>query len=128
MKPKKHTILYVDDEEINLRVFKSSFRREFNIFLANSAEEGLKILNSEKIDIVLTDQRMPNMTGVEFLKEINNRFPSIPPNRLIVSGYAKDEIIEEAFNHYRLFKFISKPWKEDELKNIIINAINESHE
>jgi DNA-binding NtrC family response regulator len=119
----KRAILYVDDEEINLRVFKNSFRRDFNVFVANSASEGLSILEENSIDVVITDQRMPDVTGVEFLKEIHHRFPDIPPNRLIVSGFAKDEDIQTAFNEYKLFSFISKPWDADSLKEIILKAI-----
>lgn len=124
----KYNILYVDDEDINLRVFKNTFRREFNLFLANSAKEGLKILSENQIDVVITDQRMPELTGVDFLKEIHQRYPHIPPNRLIVSGFAKDDEIETAFQEYRLFSFISKPWKAEELKDIIIKAIEHGKE
>jgi len=123
MDNERFKILYVDDEEINLRVFKSSFRRDFNVYLANSAKEGLEILEKTKIDVVITDQRMPEITGVEFLKTIHERFPSIPPNRLILSGFAKDEEIEIAFKNYLLFSFISKPWDAADLKKIILNAI-----
>jgi DNA-binding NtrC family response regulator len=119
----KYNILYVDDEDINLRVFKNTFRREFNLFLASSAIEGLKILENNHIDVVITDQRMPELTGVDFLKEIHQRYPHIPPNRLIVSGFAKDDDIEMAFQEYRLFSFITKPWNAEELKDIIIKAI-----
>ena len=119
-----YTILYVDDEEINLRVFKNTFRREFNVFVANSANQGLEILANNKIDVVITDQRMPDVSGVEFLREIHQRFPNIPPNRLIVSGYAKDHDIETAFKEYKLFSFITKPWNSDTLKQIIIKAIH----
>lgn len=123
MENSKYTILYVDDEEINLRVLKNTFRRDFNIFLANSAKEGLEILEHNKVDVVITDQRMPEVTGVEFLKRVHHLFPNIPPNRLILSGFAKDEEIEIAFKEYKLFSFIPKPWNAEDLKKIIINAI-----
>lgn len=119
----KYTILYVDDEEINLRVFKNTFRRDFNILIAGSAKEGISLMDQHKVDVVITDQRMPETTGVEFLKMIHERYPHIPPNRLILSGFARDEEIELAFKKYRLFSFISKPWNAEELKKIIINAI-----
>lgn len=124
MATQKPKILYVDDEEVNLRLFKSTFRREFQIFTVTNAKEGLEILEKEVIDVVVTDQKMPEMTGVEFLKEVNSRFKQIPPNRLIISGYAESEEIEKAFNEYRLFKFISKPWNEKVLREIILEAIN----
>ena len=122
---KKHKILYVDDEESNLRIFKDTFRRDFEIFLAINGRKALEILEKNQVDVVITDQRMPEMTGVELLKEINIRFPYIPPHRLILSGYAEDKDIKEAFVKYRLFKFVSKPWRYNEFKKIIINAINQ---
>lgn len=119
----KFKVLYVDDEEVNLRLFKSSFRRDFDVYIANSANEGLKILEKTKIDVVLTDQKMPEMTGVEFLGIINERY-SIPPNRLIVSGYSNNKDIEKAFREYKLHQFVPKPWKYEELKQLIIESAN----
>lgn len=120
---RKYILLYVDDEESNLDIFKNTFRREFTIYTANSAENGIEVLRQKEVDVVITDQRMPNKSGVEFLKEVNIMFPHIPPNRLIVSAFAKNEEIEEAFENYNLFSFIQKPWKEEELRRIILNAI-----
>lgn len=124
----KHSVLYVDDEESNLQLFYYSFRRDFDISLAHSGMEGLEFLEKNKVDVILTDQRMPEMSGVEFLSEIHKRFPDIPPCRLIVSGFARNEDIDSAFENYKLYKFISKPWNANELKSSIINAINECHE
>lgn len=120
----KHSILYIDDEEINLRTFKTAFRREFIIYLATSALEGLEILEHEQIDIVITDQMMPKMTGVQFLEQVNKRFPTIPPKRLIISGYSLDDDIKKAFDKYQLFQFVAKPWKFDKLKQTINDALN----
>ena len=120
---KKHTILYVDDEESNLRIFKDTFRRDYEIKSAISAYEALEILDKELVDIVITDQRMPGMTGVELLKEINRKCSDIPPNRLIISGYSEDAEIKKAFEQYKLFKFIPKHWQYEELKQTIINAL-----
>jgi response regulator RpfG family c-di-GMP phosphodiesterase len=125
---KKFTVLYIDDEESNLRIFRNTFRKDFNIMLAHSAAEGIEILKSKKIDVLITDQRMPEMTGVQLLSEINRLFPEIPPNRLMISGYAAPDDIEKAFEEYHLFKFISKPWEGEELKQIIIHAISEHND
>lgn len=119
----KKSILYVDDEEINLRLFFNTFRREFTIFLAISAKEALEILANEKIDLMITDQRMPNMTGVELLAEVQQIFPEIPPNRLIISGYSDLEDIEVAYEKYHLYRFVAKPWDKDELLSIIKQAL-----
>ena len=65
-----HPILYIDDEEDNLTVFNAAFRRDYEIHLANSGLKGLDIMNNNNIHLVITDQRMPDMTGIEFLERI----------------------------------------------------------
>ena len=128
MEHKKLIILYVDDEDINLRAFKSTFRREFTIYTASSATEGLKVLQSEKVDVVITDQRMSDTSGVEFLKQIQELFPSIPPSRLILSGFSKTQAIEDAYTNYNLFKFISKPWNKKNIRQLIYESVKtENH-
>lgn len=123
MNQEKHTILYIDDEEINLRLFKTTFRREYRVITARDASEGMEMLSREKIDLIITDQRMPGITGVEFLKMVQERWPGIPPGRLIISGYSDPEDIDRAYKHYQLYRFIAKPWKETELNEIIKKAI-----
>jgi len=120
----KLTVLYIDDEEINLRVFKSTFRRDFFVLIACSAKEGLAILKKEPVDILITDQRMPEMTGVGLLKEVADIYPDVPPVRMIISGYTADQDIEEAYKNYKLYSFVSKPWDESYLKGIILEASN----
>lgn len=124
MENTKKTILYIDDEDINLRLFKNTFRRDYFVLTASSAREGLKILEQNNIDLVITDQRMPEMTGVEFLSCVQKEFPHIPPGRMIISGYSDPEDIDLAFREYQLYKFISKPWNEEELSQIIQKAID----
>ena len=119
----KPKILYVDDEDINLRIFKNAFRRDFEVVLAQSAKEGFELFINNDFDVVITDQRMPEMTGVELLKKIQEIRPGIPPNRLILSGFSKDEDIDRAFDQYQLYSFVSKPWDADDLKAIILKAI-----
>lgn len=121
----KYKVLYVDDEESNLRIFKDTFRRDFDIYIVSSPFEALELLKTNMVDIVITDQRMPGMTGVELLGEINANFNDIPPHRLIVSGYAEDEDIKKAFDEYRLTKFIPKPWDYEDLKEVILSSIKE---
>jgi response regulator RpfG family c-di-GMP phosphodiesterase len=123
----KYTVLYIDDEESNLRVFKNSFRRDFNIFLASSASEGIHILNQNNIDVIITDQRMPGKTGLELLIEIHDLYPQIPPHRLMVSGYTAPFEINSAYQDYGLFKFILKPWETEELRQLILTVIQTHH-
>ncbi|MGD2036162.1 MAG: response regulator [Bacteroidales bacterium] len=125
---KKPVILYIDDEESNLRIFRNSFRRDFRIYTANSARAGIELLHETDIDVIITDQRMPGKTGLELLKDIHDLFPDIPPHRLMVSGYAAPKDIHSAFEDYGLFRFISKPWEADELRKIIFEVIQMHHE
>ena len=107
-------ILYVDDEVHNLTAFKAAFRRVFNIFTAESAAEALQILKSETIHIVVSDQRMPVMTGVEFLQSIIPEYPD--PIRILLTGYADISAVIDAINKGQVYLYITKPWEEEELK------------
>ena len=124
MEDKKVIVLYIDDESINLRLFKAAFRREFVVYTATSAIEGLKFLEANKVDVIITDQRMPEMTGVELLKKIQEKFPFIPPGRLMLSGYSETKDIEDAYEKYNLYKFISKPWNKKNISELIYKSIN----
>ncbi|EDM36540.1 two-component response regulator [Pedobacter sp. BAL39] len=115
-------VLYVDDEVHNLNAFKASFRRKFNIFTAESALEGRKVLETEDIHIIITDQRMPVTTGIEFLESIIPDFPE--PIRILLTGYADINAVIDAINKGQVYKYIQKPWMEDDLR---IN-IEKAHE
>ena len=117
----KHTLLYVDDEESNLRIFKDFFRREFNVLLASTAEEGMDILNNNTVDLVLSDQRMPGIKGADFLKYTFENFPEI--NRILITGYSDIEAVEKAVNDARIYQYIQKPWKKENLLKVIKSAI-----
>jgi response regulator RpfG family c-di-GMP phosphodiesterase len=120
MEDRRFKILYVDDEVNNLVAFKANFRKYYEIFTAESAAEGRVILNEQYIDIIITDQRMPNETGVEFLQSIINEYPH--PIRMLLTGYADIEAVIAAINKGEIFRYITKPWNEHELKMTIDNA------
>lgn len=121
MRPSKPVILYVDDEPNNLVSFTAAFRRFYTIHTATSAKEGIEILRREPIQIVITDQRMPEMTGVQFLEAI---IPDYPDSmRMILTGFSDVEAIIKAINTGRVLRYITKPWEEAELKQIIDGAI-----
>ena len=126
-KPKgndKLPLLYVDDEPNNLRSFKAAFRRDFKIYTAESGAEGRKILEENDISIVLTDQRMPFMTGVEFLESIISEFPDTI--RILITGFSDIQAVIDAINRGKIYHYVQKPWDETYLKNIISNAF-ETH-
>ena len=115
-------ILYVDDEIVNLNAFKATFRRHFNIYTAISATEGLIILETIKIDIVISDQQMPGTKGIEFLKAIM----SVQLNliKFLLTGYADLKAVNNAVSLGYVDKCIEKPWSADELKVDIEEAVN----
>jgi two-component system, NtrC family, sensor kinase len=119
-------ILCVDDEPNVLNALRRLFMdNEYTIFTAGSALEGLGILENEDIQIVMSDYRMPNMNGVEFLSEVRTRWPDTV--RIVLSGYADTASIVSAINEGQIYKFIPKPWNDDDLKVTIANAIERYH-
>jgi len=117
----KYGILYVDDEPDNLTVFKSAFRRHFNIYVANSAKEGMAVLSQSDIQLIITDQRMPGISGLEFLKSAVEIHPKII--RMILTGYSDIDVVIQSINQGHVYRYITKPWDKNELKIIIDNAL-----
>jgi response regulator RpfG family c-di-GMP phosphodiesterase len=113
-------VLYVDDEENNLFSFKAAFRRIYDIFTATSAAEGRKILEEHEIEVVITDQRMPGMSGAEFLESIIPDFPE--PMRMLLTGYTDIQALIDAVNKGQIYRYMNKPWNEEELKMYVNQA------
>jgi len=124
MENNKLKILYVDDEQINLDLLSSILYREYEIHTVLTPMEGLELLKNQKIDLIITDQKMPDMTGVEFLEEVHKIYPTIPPHRIMTSGYSKPDSIDKAFEQFNLCSFIEKPWNIIKLKKTINEVIN----
>lgn len=117
----KPKVLYVDDEPSNLTVFRSTFRRDFTVQLASSAREGLEIIQSEPhISVIVTDQRMPEMTGVEMLAQARDISPD--SIRIILTAYTDVNDIIAAINEGHIYRFITKPWQEEDLRVTIQRA------
>ncbi len=120
MEGDKIKILYIDDEINNLSAFKANFRKIYDVYTAESASEGRKILETTDIEIILTDQRMPEMTGVEFLESIVNEFPN--PVRILLTGYTDIQALIDAVNKGQIYRYLNKPWNDEELKMYIGQA------
>jgi len=116
-------ILCVDDERNVLRALQRIFLDDdYEIFTAESAEEGLTILEEEEdFQLVISDYRMPGQNGVDFLREVCRRRPETV--RIVLSGYADAGAIVSAINEGQIYKFIPKPWNDDELKNTLDAAL-----
>ncbi len=120
MAEKKINILYVDDEENNLISFKAAFRMKYHVLIAHSGDDALKLLESKSVEIIITDQRMPNMTGIEFLEKILERYPE--PMRILLTGYSDMNAVIEAVNKGKIYHYLAKPWIEEEINMTIKRA------
>jgi response regulator RpfG family c-di-GMP phosphodiesterase len=116
----KIKVLYVDDETNNLLAFQAGFRRHYEIFTASTVAEGLNVLNENDINVILADQRMPKITGVEFFNIIRKAHPD--PMRILITGYSDIDALVDAINTGEIFRYIKKPWDDLELKTAIQNA------
>ncbi|HOT15978.1 MAG TPA: response regulator [Bacteroidales bacterium] len=117
----KEPILYVDDESENLQGFEYLLRRDFEVYVASSAKEGLEILQNTEIKVLLTDQRMPEMTGIEFLEQAIKIAPETI--RIVVTAYSDSDTVMQSINQGKAYHFITKPWNNAELKNVIRRAV-----
>ena len=113
-------VLYIDDEDNNLKSFRATLRKDFKIFTAIDAEEGLKIAKEEEVHVVIADQRMPGMTGTEFFEELVKFNPD--PIRILLTGYSDIASVIDAINKGEVYRFIDKPWNIEQIKNSIKNA------
>jgi response regulator RpfG family c-di-GMP phosphodiesterase len=114
------TVLYVDDEENNLISFRAAFRRHFNVLTAISGPEALPLVRQNDIHVIVTDQRMPGMTGVEFLQKVIHEKPE--PMRVLLTGYTDIQAVIDAINKGEVYRYLTKPWDTDFMKSTIIQA------
>ena len=117
-------VLYVDDELINLELFELSFRKDFIIHKSLLAKDGLDILNKESIDVVVSDLRMPEMNGIEFIKVVKQRYPD--KNCILLTAFDEPDLIKDPEVKSILYSYILKPFRKEELKSIIIKASDSS--
>lgn len=125
----KHTILCVDDESDNVEALERLLRKKYNILKATSGAEGLELLKENKISLIISDQRMPKMTGVQFLAKSTTINPEAI--RILLTGYTDVEFIIDAINTGQVYKYVNKPWDPVDLTNTIDKAIEKyelSHE
>src|SRR5690606_39554911 len=113
-------VLYIDDEDNNLKSFRATLRKDFKIFTAIDAEEGLRIAQEEEIHVVIADQRMPGLTGTEFFEKMVKVNPD--PIRILLTGYSDIASVIDAINKGEVYRFIDKPWNIEQIKNAIYNA------
>jgi len=113
----KGNILYVDDEQSSLNALKNLYRRKFNIITAISGQEALEILETQAVQVIITDQRMPEMTGIDFLLKVKNKWPDL--KYILLTAFDESSVIKEAINDAGIYWYLNKPFEPDQLEQII---------
>ena len=119
----KHPILLVDDEPEILFSLRGLLRREFDLHTANSGAEALQVLHAHPVQVIMTDQRMPEMTGVEFLRRARGECPEAI--RIVFTGYADIKAVIDAINQGQIYRYLTKPWDPDELVAVLRQACDQ---
>lgn len=122
----KAKLLFVDDEERIVNLLRMIFRSEYEVFTATSGQDALEIIAAQAIDVIVSDQRMPQMLGIELLDEVRKRSPGTM--RILLTGYSDLAAIVGSVNEGEVFRFISKPWDQDEIKATIAQAVQAARE
>lgn len=116
-----YKILIVDDEPANLRALERLFREQYEVLTAGSGAEALEVLGQHDVALLITDQRMPGMTGIELLK---NTVPLRPRMvRMILTGYTDVQALVEAINCGEVYRYVTKPWSNEDLRLTVRRAL-----
>jgi DNA-binding NtrC family response regulator len=127
-----YKILIVDDEPANLRTLARLFREDYEVFMAASGNEALALLGQHDVALLITDQRMPGMTGIELLKKTVPLRPRMV--RIILTGYTDVDALVEAINCGQVYRYVAKPWDNEELRLTVkrglehFEALKQQHE
>jgi len=119
----KHCLLVVDDEPDVCDSVHDLLRREFRVLKAHGAQEGYRLMQEEEVHIIMTDQRMPRITGVELLEKVKSKNPQAV--RMLFTGFTDLESIIAAINQGHVFQFLKKPWQPEELQAAVRQAAKE---
>ncbi len=117
---RKYRVLFVDDEPRVTSALKAIFRREYDVHVANSGADALALLKKTKIDVLVSDQRMPNMLGNELLAQVSRKYPQTM--RILLTGFMDKKAIVDSINEGEVYRFINKPWRNDEMRDVVAEA------
>lgn len=119
-----YTILVVDDEPNVLRSIRRLFRREpHQVLTAAGAREALDVLEREPVHLLMADQRMPGMTGIQLVQQVKERHPDVM--RIVFTGYVDMNTAIDAINKGEVFRFVTKPWQDEDLKQVVHQALTQ---
>src|SRR5438552_5372104 len=117
---RRHTVLVVDDEPDVVKSVQDLLRFDYKVLGTTRATEGIRLMQQEEVHVVMSDQRMPEMTGVQFLNKVRGEHPEAI--RLLFTGYADIKAVIDAINQGNIYRYITKPWDPDELQTVIREA------
>ncbi len=117
---RKYRVLFVDDEPRVTSALKAIFRREYDVSVANSGAAALEKMTSMKFDVIVSDQRMPGMLGNELLAKVSELYPQTM--RILLTGFMDKQAIVDSINEGEVYRFINKPWRNDEMREVVADA------
>jgi signal transduction histidine kinase/CheY-like chemotaxis protein len=118
---REYPVLYVDDEPDNLRIFELTFRRDFTVLTASSGREGLELLSQHPVAVVLSDHKMPEMEGTDFLRHV--REMDSRTLRILVTAFGDAKILGDAINDGNIYRYVAKPWEPEDMRLTVQRAI-----
>ncbi|PYV08199.1 MAG: hypothetical protein DMG07_26490 [Acidobacteria bacterium] len=118
---RRYELLLVDDEVANLQKLQRTFVDQYVVHLAQSGREALDVLGRARIDAIITDQKMPNMTGIEFLEASQKEYPNLV--RIVLTGFTEVDDLIAAINTGKVHRYITKPWEPDDLRMALRDAL-----
>lgn len=122
-KPAKNVILYVDDDEYNLMLFEEFMKVDYTVLTAGSAAEGYELIKTHPVKVLISDQRMPDETGLEFIERINPEFPDLI--KIIFTAHVDHDAALQAINQGGVYRYVLKPWNFPEMRQTLQSAIRE---
>lgn len=117
---RKYTVLFVDDEPRITSALRAIFRKEYNVLIANSGADALPILANQNVDVIVSDQRMPEMLGNELLAIVSQKYPQTM--RILLTGFMDKQAIVNSINDGEVYRFINKPWNNEQMREVIAEA------
>lgn len=117
---RKYNVLFVDDEPRVTSALRAIFRREYQVFIANSGADALTLLSTQSVDVIVSDQRMPHMLGNELLAQVSKLYPQTM--RILLTGFMDKKAIVDSINEGEVYRFINKPWRNDDMRQVVADA------
>src|SRR5208283_3164956 len=114
---KKDYILYVDDDPLNLEIFKAFLEHEYHVVIESSTSKAFELLKIYPFKIIVADQRMPDLTGLEFLEQVQENYPDVV--KIIFTAFVDSDTMLQAINQGGIFKFLKKPWDTNEMRQAL---------